>query len=278
VTYFFLPPPLDVILDVDIKSPMYFCRNLLLLSSLSCSSLTASIRLKISSSDFCRTLACLGWWLAVLSTMSIYGDNANSLIQMCSSILTHFLQILTAASWTHRPGIIFVERLVTFLQLDAWMFPGYYDGPAGLSGSKAGTLKVPTAGVVAVYAGCGRGGCGCIYGGVGLWGEDRNGTVWWRCSHGCGVLSLLYKLCVLWNINAQSCFTLLSVVLCSRKSFHYKVWMIVAWLLKMRRCVREFFPRRLKALDSVWVVWYCPQSSPLKCKRDTAVDKALGLV
>ena len=61
--YFFLPPPLDVIFDVDIRSPMYFCKNLLLLSSLSCSSLTASIRLKISSSDFCKTFACL--WLMV---------------------------------------------------------------------------------------------------------------------------------------------------------------------------------------------------------------------
>jgi hypothetical protein len=60
--YFFLPPPLEpdeVIFDVDIRSPMYFCRNLLLLSNLSCSSFTASIRLKISRRDFWRIFACL---------------------------------------------------------------------------------------------------------------------------------------------------------------------------------------------------------------------------
>lgn len=58
--YFFRPEvPVAVILDVDIKSPMYFWRNLLLLSSLSCSSLTASMRLKISRSDFWRIFACL---------------------------------------------------------------------------------------------------------------------------------------------------------------------------------------------------------------------------
>lgn len=48
-----------VILLVLMRSPMYFCRNLLLLSSLSCSSLTASMRLNIMSSDSWRAFACL---------------------------------------------------------------------------------------------------------------------------------------------------------------------------------------------------------------------------
>lgn len=51
--------PEAVILLVLIKSPMYFCRNLLLLSSLSCSSRTASIRLNIEMRESCRAFACL---------------------------------------------------------------------------------------------------------------------------------------------------------------------------------------------------------------------------
>lgn len=46
--FFLLLAPVEVILEVDIKSPMYFWRNLLFESSLSCSSFTASMRLKIS--------------------------------------------------------------------------------------------------------------------------------------------------------------------------------------------------------------------------------------
>lgn len=45
--HFFLWLEDAVILEVLIKSPMYFCKNLLLLSSLSCSSFTASMRLKM---------------------------------------------------------------------------------------------------------------------------------------------------------------------------------------------------------------------------------------
>jgi len=48
-----------VILLVVIRSPMYFCRNLLLLSSLSCSSLTASMRLKMVRRESWRAFACL---------------------------------------------------------------------------------------------------------------------------------------------------------------------------------------------------------------------------
>lgn len=48
-----------VILLVLMRSPMYFCKNLLLLSSLSCSSRTASIRLKMSMRESCSALACL---------------------------------------------------------------------------------------------------------------------------------------------------------------------------------------------------------------------------
>ena len=49
----------EVILLVDIRSPMYFWRNLLWLSSLSCSSLTASILLKMVTRESCNVLACL---------------------------------------------------------------------------------------------------------------------------------------------------------------------------------------------------------------------------
>jgi hypothetical protein len=56
----FLPLPRDsVILLVAMRSPMYFWRNLLLLSSLSCSSLTASIRLRIVKRESCSCFACL---------------------------------------------------------------------------------------------------------------------------------------------------------------------------------------------------------------------------
>ena len=51
--------PDAVILLVVIRSPIYFCKNLLWLSSLSCSSLTASIRLKSVTRESCRALACL---------------------------------------------------------------------------------------------------------------------------------------------------------------------------------------------------------------------------
>lgn len=58
---YFLPRVLDVavILLVLMRSPMYFCKNLLLLSSLSCSSLTASMRLNIATRDSCSAFACL---------------------------------------------------------------------------------------------------------------------------------------------------------------------------------------------------------------------------
>ena len=60
VPYFFpLLLLVAVILLVLIRSPMYFCKNLLLLSSLSCSSRTASIRLKMATSESCNSLACL---------------------------------------------------------------------------------------------------------------------------------------------------------------------------------------------------------------------------
>jgi hypothetical protein len=57
---YFLPLLLDaVILLVAMRSPMYFWRNLLLLSSLSCSLLTASIRPSMVERESCRALACL---------------------------------------------------------------------------------------------------------------------------------------------------------------------------------------------------------------------------
>jgi hypothetical protein len=57
--HFLLLPPDAVILLVLIRSPMYFWRNLLLLSNLSCSSLTASIRWNMVRSESCKALACL---------------------------------------------------------------------------------------------------------------------------------------------------------------------------------------------------------------------------
>jgi len=73
--HFFLPPaPVDVILEVDIRSPIYFCRNLLLLSSLSCSSLTASMRLKISKRDSWRTFAC--WFSCALASWLIFSRSS----------------------------------------------------------------------------------------------------------------------------------------------------------------------------------------------------------
>jgi hypothetical protein len=53
---------------------MYFWRNLLLLSSLSCSSLTASIRLRMVNSESCSCLACLYGVSYVLETRSM-ADN-----------------------------------------------------------------------------------------------------------------------------------------------------------------------------------------------------------
>ena len=58
--YFLIRLPDAVILLVLMRSPMYFCRNLLWESSLSCSSFTASMRLNMFRSDSCRAWACLG--------------------------------------------------------------------------------------------------------------------------------------------------------------------------------------------------------------------------
>jgi len=99
---------------------------------------------------------------------------------MCSSILAHLLQILTAAPWAHGSSIVLIERLVPFLQLNSWVFSGHDDGSAGLPRSKPGTLEVAAAGIVAVDAGCGGGGCGCVGGWIGMSGEDGDGAVWWR--------------------------------------------------------------------------------------------------
>jgi len=55
--HFFVLPA--VILLVVMSSPMYRCRKRLWLSSLSCSSRTASMRLKMVTSDSCSASACL---------------------------------------------------------------------------------------------------------------------------------------------------------------------------------------------------------------------------
>lgn len=75
------------------RSPMYFCKNLLLLSSLSCSSLTASIRLNIAISDSCRAFACL-WCCCLLAVIQ-------RIVVICGScrVLTH----LRSSSLASRP-------------------------------------------------------------------------------------------------------------------------------------------------------------------------------
>jgi hypothetical protein len=68
---YFLPRlPEAVILLVLMRSPMYFCRNLLLLLSLSCSSLTASMRLKMVTRESCNALACLH--TTIQSVLSVF--------------------------------------------------------------------------------------------------------------------------------------------------------------------------------------------------------------
>ena len=106
-------------------------------------------------------------------------NRGNLLVQVCSSILAHLLQILTAASWAHGSRIILVECFVALLQLNPWVFSGYDDGAAGLSGAETGTLEVAAAGIIAVDAGCGGGGCGCVGGLVRVRGEDGDGGVGW---------------------------------------------------------------------------------------------------
>lgn len=66
---------------VLMRSPMYFWRNLLLLSSLSCSSLTASIRLKSRRRDSCSARACLAGSVSTHSTTRDGGGIA----YLCSS-------------------------------------------------------------------------------------------------------------------------------------------------------------------------------------------------
>ena len=102
--YFFRPlTPVDVIFDVDIRSPMYFCKNLLLLSSLSCSSFTASIRLNISRSDFWRTLACLlEMSVSMLSVGVKRPTRSTALLRLGSS--SRDLDYSFSGSWpAHRP-------------------------------------------------------------------------------------------------------------------------------------------------------------------------------
>lgn len=64
-----------VILLVLMRSPMYFCRNLLLLSSLSCSSLTASMRLNIAIRDSWSAFACLLLYYLLARALLILRDN-----------------------------------------------------------------------------------------------------------------------------------------------------------------------------------------------------------
>lgn len=106
-----------VILDVDIKSPMYFCRNLLWLSSLSCSSLTASIRLKRMTSDSCSAFACLrSCQLACPAcpgrpSHACYGQGIHpncfdSPLQLLPCLLAERLNVLTRSPGAHGPHVV----------------------------------------------------------------------------------------------------------------------------------------------------------------------------
>lgn len=104
----FLARLLDaVILLVVIRSPMYFCRNLLLLSSLSCSSLTASILLKRVTRESCSARACLLRCQPILS--SVRSTSSNSPLQLLSRLLAHRLNILARPPGAHGPDIVWLE-------------------------------------------------------------------------------------------------------------------------------------------------------------------------
>jgi hypothetical protein len=70
------------------------------------------MRLNISSSDFWRTFACLGF-LSILYLCCMRVRNIRD--ELCSRILTHLLQVIIASPRTHSPSIVFVKNLISFL-------------------------------------------------------------------------------------------------------------------------------------------------------------------
>ena len=116
----FLLRLLDVILLVNIKSPMYFCRNRLWLSSLSCSSLTASIRLKRVTRESCSALACLlrsGQFgcsvflvLALGCSLRARGEVrsacSDSPLQLGPRLLAEGLDVFARSSRAHGPHVV----------------------------------------------------------------------------------------------------------------------------------------------------------------------------
>ena len=98
-----------VILLVLIRSPMYFCRNLLLLSSLLCSSLTASIRWKRANSESWSAFACLSFTVSLPTIHScahaIDGSQSSAVgTHLCNSSLASLLNI--SRSWLVLLGLM----------------------------------------------------------------------------------------------------------------------------------------------------------------------------
>ena len=106
VAYFLVRLDVAVILLVLIRSPMYFCKNLLLLSNLSCSSLTASIRSKIINRESCRALACLSRSQQLRGFVSIGSLENDKPSELFTSFLPHLIDILARPSRTHGPHVI----------------------------------------------------------------------------------------------------------------------------------------------------------------------------
>lgn len=102
---------------VVIRSPMYFCKNLLWLSSLSCSSLTASILLKRIRRDSWSALACLQTVsephlppVRVLCLTRLVGHKTkaakNSPLQLLSGLLAEYLDVFARSSRAHGSHVV----------------------------------------------------------------------------------------------------------------------------------------------------------------------------
>ena len=76
------------------------------------------------------------------------------LVQLCSSLLAHLLQVLATPPRAHGARIVGVKDLVALLQLDARVLARHDDGAAGLAGAHLGAgqgLLGGARGVVAVH-------------------------------------------------------------------------------------------------------------------------------
>ena len=93
---------------------MYFWRNLLWLSSLSCSSLTASILLKRVTRESCNALACLfaAGQLILFSSGSedgIWRSEKTAPLQLLPRLLAKGLDILARSPRAHGPHVVWPD-------------------------------------------------------------------------------------------------------------------------------------------------------------------------